>query len=86
MTIFFVGLGLFAAGFVINVLGWRLHRSEIKAVPGNFLDWLLDVIRHWYGVLTGPDSTFGQRVAAFGAILEAIGIVTTVAGLIAWAQ
>jgi hypothetical protein len=85
MTIFIVGLALFLAGVVLNAVGWRLHYRKTRGVPKEYLGWLLEVIRHWFGLLTGPTSTLGQRLAAFGAIVAAIGLVTTVAGLISWA-
>jgi hypothetical protein len=84
MTIFFVGLGLFVLGVVLNAIGWKLHFRGTKGVPKEFLAWLLEVIRNWFGLLTGPTSTTGQRLAAFGAIVAALGLVTTVGGLIAW--
>jgi hypothetical protein len=85
VTIFIVGLVLFVVGTVLNALGWRLHYSQIQAVPEEYLKWLLGVIRDWFGLLTRAESTSGQRLAAFGAILTAIGLVTTVAGLLVWA-
>ena len=85
MTIFFVGLGLFVLGVVLNAVGWKLHYRGARGVPKEFLAWLLEVIRNWFGLLTGPTSTIGQRLAAFGAIVAALGLVTTVAGLISWA-
>lgn len=84
MTIFFVGLGLFIGGTLLNMIGWSLHRRTAAEAPAGYLEWLLEVIRTWFGKLVGPDSTFGERLAAFGAIVAAIGLVTTVFGLLAW--
>jgi hypothetical protein len=85
MTIFIVGLVMFVVGVVLNAIGWNMHRKSVKAVPGGYLDWFLEVLREWFGLLTGPESTTGQRIAAFGAILAALGIVVTIAGLLVWA-
>jgi hypothetical protein len=85
MTLFFVGLGLFVLGAGLNALGWRMHARRIAGVPEEYLTWLLEVIRHWFGLLTAPDSDTGQRVAAFGAILAGVGLVAALGGLIAWA-
>lgn len=83
MTIFLIGLGLFVLGSVLNVVGWRMHSSEVKGVPDALWEWLIEVFRQQFPLLTGPDSTIGQRVAAFGALLAAIGLAAVVVGLVA---
>lgn len=85
MIIFFVGLAIFVIGTVLNAAGWALHRRTVKADEPTINQWLVEVLRHWFGKLTGPDSTGGERLAAFGAILSAVGLVVTITGLGAWA-
>jgi hypothetical protein len=83
MTIFAVGLAMFVVGAVLNGVGWSMHRKSIKAAaPEGFWAWFLEQLRHWYPLLTGPDATVGQRVAAFGALLAGLGIVAMVIGLV----
>jgi hypothetical protein len=86
VVIFFVGLALFALGMLLNWAGWSLHKRAIKEVSTEgFFKWFLNEVKKWYPLLTGPNSTFGQRLAAFGAILSALGILAAVVGLVAWA-
>ena len=82
MNLFLVGLGLFVLGAILNAIGWTLHRRSIAGVTDNFFKWLLEVIRNFFDMLTGPNSDLGQRLAAFGAILSAIGIVAMVVGMV----
>jgi hypothetical protein len=84
MAIFIVGISIFVLGSVLNAIGWRLHRRTIAAAPPEFFEWLLEIFKTWFSKLVGPESTTGERVAAFGAILAALGLVTAVAGLVVW--
>jgi hypothetical protein len=85
MIIFLVGLGLFVLGALINFLGWKLHRRKVKEET-SISRWFVEVVlRDWFGRLTGPDSTGGERLAAFGAILTGLGLVVTMAGIGVWA-
>jgi len=81
MTLFFVGIGLIVAGAVLSEIGWRLHRREVLEIPEKLLSWFVDVLKAAFPLLVGPDSTKGQRVAALGEIIAAIGVLTTIAGL-----
>jgi hypothetical protein len=85
MVIFIVGACVLVIGVVLNIVGWTLHRRTIGETPAGFFEWLLEEIKRWYPLLTGRDSTTGERVAALGAILIALGLIITVTGLIAWA-
>jgi hypothetical protein len=83
VLIFAAGLSMFAFGSVLNAVGWSMHRKSIKAdAPDGFWAWFLDQIKHWFPLLTGVDSTTGQRVAAFGALLASLGLVAMVIGVI----
>ncbi len=86
MILFFVGLGLFVVGATLNPIGWRLHGRRIAGPSDGFQKWLLEVVRHWFTLLTDEESDVGQRLAAFGAIITAVGIVAMAAGIIAWSK
>jgi hypothetical protein len=77
MSLFFVGIGLFALGALLNAVGWRWHTNSIKTagIDDGFIKGLLRTVTTWFETLTAPNHTNGQRLAAFGAILSAIGIV-----------
>jgi hypothetical protein len=81
MAIFVTGIGLFLLGTILNAIEWWLHRKQAFEAPLVSSDWLLETIRNWFGLLTGPDSSPGQRLAAFGDIR----LVVAVIALIAWA-
>jgi hypothetical protein len=85
MIIFMVGAGVVLVGVLLNIVGWTLHRQTVGETPPGFFEWLLEEIKRWYPLLTGRDSTTGERIAAFGAILIAVGLVTLVTGLVVWA-
>lgn len=85
MSIFLVGIGMFVAGAVLNALGWWVHRRTIKGAPEEFFSWLLDVFKEWFKLHTDRHSTLGERIAAVGAIISALGLVTAVSGLLVWA-
>ena len=82
MDTFWVGLAIFTVGVVLNAVGWSLHRRSVMSAEP-MVEWFIEVLRHWFSKLTGPDSTGGERLAAFGAILAALGLVTTIVGLFA---
>jgi hypothetical protein len=81
VTILIIGLVMFVAGSVLNWVGWELDKRSRMTLPPGFLDWLLDEIKHWFGKLTGRDSSTGERLAAFGAILAAFGLVIMAVGV-----
>ena len=85
MVIFIVGLAMFVVGTLLNFIGWSLHRRTVAETPSGAFKWLLEVIREWFPKLTGPEHTTGERLAAFGAIIAALGLVTTIAGIVVWA-
>lgn len=85
MAIFVVGIVLMVAGPVISFLGWRIHSARIRGPADQFFGWFLEVVRKAYPVLTGPGHSGGERLAAFGSVVFALGVVTTVVGLAAWA-
>ena len=58
MMVFFVGLGLFVLGSLLNVLGWTIHRRSVKGTE-EFMGWLLEVVRKWFDVLTGERAPGG---------------------------
>jgi hypothetical protein len=80
---------LLAAGPVLSWYGWRLHAAEAAktrgAPSGPFYGWFLEVVKKACPVLTGRGHTTGERVAAFGSVVFALGVLMTVVGLIAWA-
>jgi hypothetical protein len=86
MTIFIVGLALFVVGTLLNAIGWSVHRRSVAESPKGYLEWLLEVFRTWFSKLTGQESTPGERLAAFGAIISAVGLVTCIFGLVNWAK
>ncbi|MCR6487351.1 hypothetical protein M8542_31430 [Amycolatopsis sp. OK19-0408] len=85
MELFWVGLGLFAAGAILNAAGWQWHRRAKRGIDAGLLKWLVGVLSEWFGMLTGPDHTGGQRLAAFGSILSAVGLVLAIVGIGVWA-
>jgi hypothetical protein len=85
MWIFIAGLGIFLLGAVVCSIGWSVHRKTVGGVPPKLLEWFIETLKHWFGLLTSADSTTGERIAAFGAILSGIGILTAVTGLGVWA-
>ena len=84
MSIFVTGVAMFVVGSLLNGIGWQIHRRSIQSSEA-MTDWFVEVLKHWFGKLTGPDSTGGERLAAFGSIIAALGLVVAVAGLISWA-
>jgi hypothetical protein len=42
-------------------------------------------VKKAYPVLTGPGHTGGERIAAFGSVIFALGVLVTIVGLVAWA-
>lgn len=79
-----VGAILFVAGFLLNWAGWaidrRHERREEKA--GGIFAWFTAVLKEFFPVLVGRDSSAGARLAALGAIICAGGIVIIIAGLV----
>jgi hypothetical protein len=49
------------------------------------LGWFLGAVKKAYPILTGPGYTGGERIAAFGSVVFALGVLVTVVGLVAWA-
>ena len=85
MAIFIVGIVLMIAGPVISFIGWRMHRPMTRGPADKFFGWFLEVVKKAFPILTGPGHTGGERIAAFGSVIFALGVVTTVVGLGAWA-
>jgi len=85
VAIFIVGIVLMVAGPVISWTGWRMHSARTRGPADRFFGWFLEVVKKAYPVLTGPGHTGGERIAAFGSVIFALGVVTTVVGLVAWA-
>lgn len=85
MAIFIVGIVLMLAGPVVSWFGWRMHSRRTRGVQDPFFGWFLEAVKKAYPVLTGPGHTTGERIAAFGSVFFALGVVMTVVGLVAWA-
>lgn len=86
MTIFIVGIVLMVAGPVISWLGWRMHSARTRGGPADpFFKWFLEAVKKAYPVLTGPGHTGGERIAAFGSVVFALGVLVAIVGLVAWA-
>jgi hypothetical protein len=86
VTIFIVGIVLMVAGPIISWYGWRQHAARTRAGPADpFYKWFLEAVKKAYPVLTGPGHTGGERIAAFGSVIFALGVLVTVVGLVAWA-
>jgi hypothetical protein len=85
VTIFIVGIVLMVAGPVISWFGWRTQAKTRGGPAEPFYGWFLDVVKKAFPVLTGPGHTGGERIAAFGSVIFALGVLVTVVGLIAWA-
>jgi hypothetical protein len=86
VAIFIVGIILMVAGPIISWYGWRLHAARTRGGPADqFYSWFLEIVKKTYPVLTGPGHTAGERIAAFGSVIFALGVLVTVVGLIAWA-
>ena len=85
MAIFVVGIVLMVVGPVISWFGWRMHSARTRGAADPFFGWVLDAGKKAYPVLTGPGHTTGERIAAFGSVLFALGVVVAVVGVIAWA-
>jgi hypothetical protein len=86
VAIFILGLVLLVAGPVISWYGWRLQGARTRGSPADpFYKWFLEVVKKAFPVLTGPGHTGGERIAAFGSVIFALGVLVTIVGLIAWA-
>jgi hypothetical protein len=86
VAIFIVGIVLMIAGPVISWYGWRMHAARTRAGPADpFFKWFLEAVKKAYPVLTGPGHTTGERIAAFGSVVFALGVLVTIIGLVAWA-
>jgi hypothetical protein len=86
VAIFIVGLVLLVAGPVLSWFGWRMQSTRTRGGPADpFYKWFLEVVKKAFPVLTGPGHTGGERIAAFGSVIFALGVLVTVVGLIAWA-
>jgi hypothetical protein len=86
VTIFIVGIVLMVAGPVISWYGWRMHSARTRGGPADpFFKWFLEAVKKAYPVLTGPGHTGGERIAAFGSVVFALGVLVTIVGLVAWA-
>jgi hypothetical protein len=85
VAIFIVGIVLMVAGPVISWIGWRMHRPITRGPADKFFEWFLEVVKKAFAILTGPGHTGGERIAAFGSVIFALGVVVTVVGLLAWA-
>jgi hypothetical protein len=83
LTLIILGLSLFALGAIVNAVGWTVDKRSKKGISDDYLQWLLSTIRQWFAMLTGRTSTSGERLAAFGAILCALGLVIAVVGVAA---
>jgi hypothetical protein len=85
VTIFIVGIVLMVAGPLISWFGWRTQARTRGGPAEPFYKWFLDVVKKAFPVLTGAGHTGGERIAAFGSVIFALGVLVTVVGLIAWA-
>jgi hypothetical protein len=85
VAIFIVGIVLMVAGPVISWIGWRMHFARTRGAADQFFGWFLEVVKKAFAILTGPGHTGGERIAAFGSVIFALGVVVTVVGLLAWA-
>ena len=85
MAIFIVGIVLMVVGPIISWIGWRMHTARTRGVTDPFFGWFLGAVKKAYPILTGPGHTGGERIAAFGSVVFALGILVTVVGLVAWA-
>lgn len=83
MPIFITGVAMFAGGAVLNGLGWYVHRRSTAS--DEMVEWFIGILREWFSMLVGRDSTTGERLAAAGTIVSALGLVVAVVGVIAWA-
>jgi hypothetical protein len=82
MQLLVLGFVLLISGTVLSAVGWWLHNRRIHPlVADDFWAWLLQVVRGNFDQLVGPNSDWGQRIAALGAIVAAIGIVMIVVGI-----
>jgi hypothetical protein len=87
VAVFIVGIVLLVAGPIISWYGWRLHHARTRGGPTDaFFTWFLEAVKKAYPVLTGPGHTTGERIAAFGSVVFALGVLVTVVGLVAWAS
>jgi hypothetical protein len=86
VAIFIVGLVLLVAGPVISWFGWRMQGTRTRGGPADpFYKWFLEVVKKAFPVLTGPGHSGGERTAAFGSVIFALGVLVTIVGLLAWA-
>lgn len=85
MVIFFVGLGLFLLGVIVVILARAQEARSTAGTTDGFFKWFLEVLRHWFEILTGDGADTWERVGAAGSIVSALGVLTAVVGLVAWA-
>jgi hypothetical protein len=86
VAIFILGIVLLVAGPIISWFGWRMQSARTRGGPADpFYKWFLDVVKKAFPVLTGPGHAGGERIAAFGSVIFALGVLVTIVGLIAWA-
>jgi hypothetical protein len=67
--------------------GWRLHAAQTAKTRGGpagpFYSWFLNVVKKAFPFSPGRGHTTGERVAVFGSVVFALGVLMTVVGLIA---
>jgi hypothetical protein len=90
MTLLLVGFTGFVLGVAAIIFGRSLHAREVAGRRGGvddvlekFLDWYLHkVLARSWRILTGANSTIGERVAEAGSIIAGLGVVAMVAGVV----
>jgi len=86
VTIFLVGICLLVVGALLNAAGWSLHKRGIRGDPTEqFYAWFLEQVKQLFPLMTGRDSSTGERLAAFGALIAGLGLLVAVVGLVSWA-
>jgi hypothetical protein len=79
-----IGLILFAGGLLLNWAGWAIDRRHERRSEegGGIFTWFTSVLREFFPLLVGRDTSLGARLAALGAIVCAAGIVVIIVGLL----
>jgi hypothetical protein len=85
MVMFIVGLALFTAGAITSAVGSSIHKRLVQDSDTGIVKWFVQELPKWFNRLTDLNATVGQRIAAYGTIISAIGLVLTITGIGVWA-
>lgn len=83
-----IGPIVFVAGALVNYLGWTIHRRYPRlrggsgSEPESLAAWFMNILKQFFPLLVGRDSSLGERLAAMGAIICAVGIMMTIVALL----